>query len=96
MACGTATSRATTSENASALQTYAFKRPFDPHEEEPLLVVSVLIGVEDVGLHLVEESGHSRDEPSLVGAIDEKRCRICHAEAGTVAPMGSSRRPTEG
>lgn len=51
----------------------------DAHEEEAKLDVLVLVGIEDVGVVLLnEEVGNGGDETFAVGAVDEKNSSLRH------------------
>jgi hypothetical protein len=52
-------------------QVKVLQRPFDPHEEQPQVVILVLIGVEDVGAVRAQKVRDGGNDPLPVGAINE-------------------------
>jgi hypothetical protein len=56
---------------ARRLQVEAVQLPFDAHEKQAQVVVDVLVGVENIGAALVEQSRHARHKALAVGAVDQ-------------------------
>ena len=54
--------------------------PFDAHEEEPQVVILMLIGVQYIRSVGVKKAGDSGDESFLIRAVDEENGRIRHID----------------
>ncbi|MOA41762.1 hypothetical protein D3C78_1637580 [compost metagenome] len=50
--------------------------PLDPHQEQVLHRVLVLVGVQDVGVVGQQEIGDGRHQPLAVGAADQQGGRV--------------------
>ena len=55
------------------------KTELDAHEEEVLLVVLMLVGVEDVCAVLIEHAGDTGHQTATVGAVDKENSGVFHA-----------------
>ena len=53
--------------------------PLHPHEEQPQLVVLVLVGVQNVGAVFVQQAGDAGHQTLAVRAVDEQNGCVFHA-----------------
>ena len=77
--------------NAVARKIEPLDLPFHALQEDALLAVGVLIGVDDIPAVAMDEAGDLRDQALLIGAgKEERRRRALSRHAGSLGATGNS------